>query len=269
MILPLIIASAVSATPLPSAPSAAELLGGAEQAIRSGREQQGALMISRAIAAGAWGPDLARAQGDLAYANGRYTEALSKYSGLLKTGYSDQWLLEAGGIAALKSGEPKRAAQFLERAVKSDKASWRAWNALGAIADANSDWARADECYARASQLAPNEVGPINNRGWSLLLRGEWKEAAAYFERAVALDPRSTRAANNLELSNAALAGELPRRREGESERSWAERLNDAGVAAELSGDKTRAVAAFTQALNASGSWYKRAANNLEALGTR
>jgi hypothetical protein len=43
--------------------------------------------------------------------------------------------------------------------------------------------------------------------------------------------------------------------------------LNDAGVAAEMLGQKKRAVAAFTQALDASPIWYDRASNNLKALG--
>ena len=34
-------------------------------------------------------------------------------------------------------------------------------------------------------------------------------------------------------------------------------------------GDTKRAVAAFTQALEASGRWYARAANNLEGTGVR
>ena len=62
----------------------------------------------------------------------------------------------------------------------------------------------------------------------------------------------------------AALAADLPQRRAGESDRDWAVRLNDAGVAAELLGDRQRAVAAFTQALDASPMWYGRASNNLQ-----
>jgi len=267
MILPLLVWSAVSAAAPPPAPTADQILAGAEQALQAGREQQAGLMISRAIAVGASGPDLQRVQADFAYANGRYSEALSKYAGLMKTGYADQRVLEGGGIAALKVGDTRRATTFLQRAVASDDATWRAWNALGTIADDKGDWAKADECYARAAQLAPNDAGPVNNRGWSLLLRGEWRQAAVYFERAVSMDPNSTRAVNNLDLAHAALAAELPKRRPGESARSWAGRLNDAGVAAMLFGDKQRAVAAFTQALDASGTWYVRAANNLAALG--
>jgi len=41
--------------------------------------------------------------------------------------------------------------------------------------------------------------------------------------------------------------------------------LNDAGVASAILGDRKKAVAAFTQALEASGSWYERAADNLDA----
>jgi tetratricopeptide (TPR) repeat protein len=129
----------------------------------------------------------------------------------------------------------------------------------------NRDWAEADIAYAEALRLAPGEASVFNNHGWSQLLRGDWVAAVQDFERAVGLDPRSTRIANNLELARAALASDLPRRRDGEPDENWAERLNDAGVAAEILGDKPRAVAAFTQALETSDRWYVRAANNLEA----
>jgi len=101
------------------------------------------------------------------------------------------------------------------------------------------------------------------------VLRGEWRQALIFFQRAIELDPKSERIADNLELARMALAAELPRREPGESEASWAARLNDAGIAAVIMGDKSRATAAFTQALDVSGAWYARAANNLEALGSR
>jgi tetratricopeptide (TPR) repeat protein len=96
-------------------------------------------------------------------------------------------------------------------------------------------------------------------------MRGNWARAAECLEHAAALDPRSLRIGNNLELARAALQSDLPRRREGESDRSWAARLNDAGVAARMSGDRQRAIAAFAQAVEASGTWYERAADNLQA----
>jgi hypothetical protein len=40
-------------------------------------------------------------------------------------------------------------------------------------------------------------------------------------------------------------------------------------MAAEMLGDRQRAVAAFTAALDASGRWYERASNNLQAATAR
>jgi Flp pilus assembly protein TadD len=269
----LLIAAAVRAAPAPTSapapalaqPSAHELLVGAEQALQAERLDQATIMISRAMAAGASGAELDRALADLAYASGKYAEALARYQALLKLAPSDRSLLEPAGIAALKLGDVEHASPLLQRATAGNGGSWRAWNALGAIADMKKDWPAADQCYDQAERRAPSEAAPINNRGWSLLLRGQWQEARSYFERAAVMKPSSKRIADNLELANVALSADLPRRRAGESDRAWAERLNDAGVAAEILGDKQRAIAAFTQALDASGTWYERAANNLEA----
>jgi Flp pilus assembly protein TadD len=151
-------------------------------------------------------------------------------------------------------------------AVTADHPSWRAWNAKGVLADFTGDWAAADEAYSHAHVLAPEQGRIINNQGWSKLLRGDWAAAVPFFEEAVTLDPKNERIANNLELAKEALAADLPRRRAGESDEDWAARLNDAGVAAELLGDRKRAVAAFTQALDTNPAWYDRASNNLRAL---
>jgi tetratricopeptide (TPR) repeat protein len=258
--------AAASAAPAPVASIAPEtVLEDAAQATAAGRLDQARLMVGRAIGEGLHGSKVDRVLADLAFGEGNYSEAVSRYEGLLSTGAADPVVLERAGIAALRLGALTRAAPLIARATKADGASWRAWNARAVLADLNRDWADADTAYAEASRLAPNEAGLLNNRGWSQLLRGNWPGAIQDFEQAAALDPTSTRIANNLELARAALASDLPRRRDGESDEGWAMRLNDAGVAAEILGDKARAIAAFTQALTASGRWYARAANNLEA----
>ena len=91
-------------------------------------------------------------------------------------------------------------------------------------------------------------------------------EAIAPLERALALEPRFALAARNLELARASLEARLPQRKAGESTADYAARLNDAGVAAMAQGQRARARAAFTQALEISDQWYERAAMNLEAL---
>jgi Flp pilus assembly protein TadD len=259
-------AGAPQARPADAGPPPAEIISGAEHAIEAGRLEQASLMVARAMTAGASGPQLARVLADLAFARGNYAEALVRYQSLVGKAPNNALLLERAGLAALKLGEADRASPFLIRATALPRASWRAWNARGVLADMNHDWADADFAYDRAARLAPDRVEPVNNRGWSLLLRGKWQDSLPYLQQAANMDPASARIADNLELAKEALAADLPDRRTDESDSDWASRLNDAGVAAAILGDKARATAAFTQALEASGSWYARAANNLEAL---
>ena len=82
-------------------------------------------------------------------------------------------------------------------------------------------------------------------------------------EEAAAIDPKSQRIADNLELARAAASEGLPQRRAGESEADWAARLNDAGVIARVQGNNKKAIAAFTQAIEARSQYYVRAANNM------
>lgn len=252
-------ALAAAVTPLPS-------LADIAHAIDAGRLEQARLMIGNAAAAGVHGPRLDRLMADLDYASGSYAEASARYQQLLLTDGHDEGLMERGGIAAFKSGDLSAAARLIDSATAAPNASWRSWNARGVLADMKSDWAAADDAFARALAIAPNRAEVLNNRGWSMLMRGSWSDAERDFEQAVSADPGLARAANNLELARSALSSDLPQRRPRETDEGWAARLNDTGVASSMLGDRTRAVAAFTQALEASGTWYRRAANNLNSV---
>jgi Flp pilus assembly protein TadD len=266
MILSLLAASILAAAaPVPALPDPS-LLKDASRAIDAGRLQEAKLLIARAVSAGAKGVPVDRVVAKLAFASHKYQEALSGYQRLAASPQKQPSDCENGAIAALELGKPEDAKPLVDCAVAPSHVSWRAWNARGVLADFNQDWASADESYSRAHQLAPEEARIVNNQGWSMLLRGNWAAAIPLFEEAVELDNKSARIADNLELAKAALAADLPQRRAGESERDWAVRLNDAGVAAALLGEKQRAVAAFSQALDASPVWYDRASNNLKAL---
>lgn len=267
MIWPLVLASQIAAAPVQpvARPNAHDLVVAARMAIQAKRLAEGTAIIARAVGAGASGPELERAMADLAFASGRFAEARARYEALLKVRPSDGTLLELAGIAALKLGETDRAFELLSK-IEVAGASWRVWNALGVISDLKADWGAADRCYEEAARLAPTEAGPLNNRGWSHLLRGDWRGASDDFQRALILDPGSQRIADNAQLAKDVIAAGLPKRGEAESDQSIAARLNDAGVAAAALGDKPRAVAAFTHALDASGTWYQRAATNLEAV---
>lgn len=265
MILSLLAASSLAAAPVPARPEPS-LLNDAGRAIDAGRFEEAKLLITRAVSAGASGLPVDRVMAKLAFASHKYAEALAGYQRLAASPQKQPGDCENGAISALELGKTEDAKPLVDCAIAPANASWRAWNASGVLSDFNQDWKAADDAYSRAHQLAPNEAKIINNQGWSKLLRGDWAGAIPFFEQAVSIGGASDRLANNLELAKAALDADLPKRRSGESDRDWAVRLNDAGVAASLLGEKQRAVAAFTQALDTDPTWYVRASNNLKVL---
>ncbi len=266
MIFVIAAAASVAIQPAPASRPDASILKDATQAIAAGRLQEAKLIIARAVSVGFRGTPIERLTADLNFASGKYLQAWVGYQRLAASPDKQPSDCEKGAISALEIEKFNDAKPLVDCAVAPRNASWRSWNARGVLADAQHDWTTADKSYQQALKLAPNEARVINNQGWSMLLRGDWAAAVPLFQQAVALDTSSMRIANNLELAKSALAADLPRRRTGEANADWAARLNDAGVAAELLGDKQRAVAAFTQALNASPVWYDRASNNLNAL---
>lgn len=247
-------------------PSTTAQLSEAAQAIAANRLGQARRMIASAVAKGEKGPAVERLLADLDYAAGKNAEALARYEQLLASGAAEGPIFERAGIAALKLGLVDKASALIARAVEAPDAGWRSWNARGVAADLQSDWATAASAYERALVIGPDQAEILNNRGWSALLQGNWSDAVQWFERAYALKPRGKRIANNLDLARSAVADGLPQRRPNESPREWAARLNDAALAAHLSGNRAKAVAGFTQALEASNTWYERAANNLAAV---
>lgn len=251
------------AAALLAADPAAPGLGEAVRALQAGRLEQAQIMLDAAVSAGAQGEEVDRVRAELAFKSGNYAEALKRYEVLAAAHPGEPLNFERAGIAALQTGQVTRAEPILKSATAFPNASWRAWNACGALADFRRDWDAADDAYDHALALAPDRAEVLNNKGWSLLLRGQWTDALALIERAASLDPKSPRIASNLELAQAAVATDLPKRKPGESDSDWAARLNDAGVIAASSGDRQRAIAAFAQAIEASSQWFERAANNL------
>lgn len=251
--------AAVVASPSPPAGPLTE----AAHALSAGRLEQARIMIGAAVKAGAKGNAVDRLLADLAFESGDYSTALVRYKALLATNSGDLALAGPAGMAALRMRENARAAVLLERATRWSSASWRLWNARGVAADRLGAWDVADLSYAKAMTLAPDRGEVANNLGWSLLVRGRWVEAVEQLERAAALDPKSQRIADNLDLARAAVSEDVPSRRPGESDLDWAARLNDAGVIARLRGEHARAIAAFAQAIEARSLWFERAANNL------
>lgn len=260
---------AVQATGIPAeAATAKPAANPAEiaRAIDADRLEQARQMLADAAVAGDEVPVIARLHADLAFAQKDWAEALARYADISNRDLENGRSAERAGIASIMLADNPTAARFVDRAIASGSESWRAWNAKAVLCDFAGDWSCADEAFNKAAAMGPEEPEILNNRGWSLLLRGAWANALPMLERAVAGDPKSKRARNNLELAKAALADNLPQRRPGESDMNFAARLNDAGVVAAQRGERDRAIAAFSRALETRESWFPRAANNLAAV---
>jgi len=238
----------------------------ARHALGAGRLDQARAMIAAAVQSGVSSDPVDRLLADLAFAQGDDERSAALYRALFDRHPAEARLAECAGIALLRLQRVAEAEILLRRATMLPGAEWRAWNGLGAAADARGDWRSADGAYDRAVALAPHQAAVANNRGWSLLLRGRWREAEAELARGAALDPSMSRLTNNLDLARAALETALPARRTGESDEAWAARLNDAGVAAAVRSERARAIAAFARALEARSRWDRRAAANLAAI---
>lgn len=259
--------AAVAAAPAEQSASHPQIsLAEAGRAIAAGRYDQAKSILGVAIAAGAKGEPVDRLLADLAFARGEDEQALSAYRTLLTEHPNELLLLERAGIAALRLARVTEATALLDRATSQPAAGWRSWNARGIAADRQARWDEANAAYARALALDSSRAEIANNLGWSMMLQGRWVEAVASFERAAALNPRLPRLANNLELARSAVAAELPARRSAEDDDSYAARLNDAGVVAAAAGQRTKAEAAFAQAIEIRSRWYTKAADNLAAL---
>lgn len=82
-----------------------------------------------------------------------------------------------------------------------------AHNALGVIYATQGRQAEAETELRTALDLAPGAAHIHNNLGYALLLQGRLSEAATAFEEALRLDPSQVRAADNLRIAQARLAG--------------------------------------------------------------
>ena len=235
----------------------------AEYAFAAGRTEQASQMAKQLVASGMKGDRIDQLRASVAAAKGQDQEALVLFSALAAKHPANPSFADGAARSAFRLGRIEDASRWSALATAQPNAPWRAWSLCGVIADRRNDFRKADECYARALTLAPARAEVLNNLGWSLLLRGDWRGAAERLQQASAADPSSRIARANLELAQAASAQDLPPRRENESVDAYAARLNDIGVIAEAAGDRKRAIAAFAQAVSLHPRWSEKAANNL------
>jgi tetratricopeptide (TPR) repeat protein len=98
------------------------------------------------------------------------------------------------------AGHFGNAEKHFRRAVEQYPKDAEAWVGLAASYDRLKRFDLADRAYAQASKLIGDTPELLNNKGYSLLLRGDYTRAKTVLLRALALAPDNPYIRNNLEL---------------------------------------------------------------------
>jgi Flp pilus assembly protein TadD len=236
-----------------------------QRAIDEKRFIDAASMIDMAALDGSNDPRLGLLSAKLDLGRGRYDQALEQFRKSEATLQTRAAAMEGEGLCLVLSGREGEALPVLKKAVAEHAPSWRAWNALGGVYDDQGKWAEADDAYAHALAASDAPAIVINNRGYSYLLRNRLDDATADFVEALRQRPDLEVARTNLRLAMA-LKGEYARATAGAPKDGEAALLNNAGFAALVRGDYTKAEALLQQAMARKGEYYDLAAANLELV---
>lgn len=233
-------------------------------ALDAGDHRQAYVHYSRVLQTDPENPEALVGMGESYLAAGNLKKAVLAFDKAKESPLS-ALALQGKGIASLRLGDNKVARPTLLAATQRDPLLWRAWNALGCSFDLDGVWARADSAYMRALQIKPDEAEIHNNRGVSLLLQKRFAEALKEFEAALRLSPRLAKTRENRRLALAYLGRYLDATSTVPRDGRPAV-LNNVGFAAMQKGDYALAERYLQEALEASASYYEKAANNLEML---
>jgi Flp pilus assembly protein TadD len=220
-------------------------------------------ILDQALLSTGGDPRLTYWAGELNLVRGRYQDALTNFARVKDEAGVRAQALEGEGIALSALGRSQEAMVSLQAAVAADPNAWRAWNALGSEYDRRHDWANAEAAYTRALSGSGSAAIVLNNRGFSRLSQKKPDLAISDFVAALQKKPDLTAARNNLRLAMS-MQGEYDRAIKGATAADQAAILNNAGFAAMLRGDYTKAKELLTQAMKAKNGYYAQAAANLE-----
>jgi tetratricopeptide (TPR) repeat protein len=118
-------------------------------------------------------------------------------AGLLGSNPEDDLSL---GKKYYRSGSYGLAEKYFRRAVETHANDAEAWLGLAAAYDQLRRFDLADRAYTQAIRIAGPTVEIVNNQGYSLMLRGKYREAAAKFAQAATKAPENQYVKNNIRL---------------------------------------------------------------------
>ena len=133
------------------------------------------------------------------------------------------------------------------------------------VADARSEWEKADEYYETASGLTVKPAGILNNWGYSNLIRGKFLDAEMLFQEAIRQNGKMFTAKNNLMMARGAQRKyDLPVMPMTKTER--AELLYTLALTAIKNGDVTIGMGLLREAVDSHPLHFEAASRSLAAL---
>jgi tetratricopeptide (TPR) repeat protein len=99
-----------------------------------------------------------------------------------------------------RAGDFGLAEKHFRQAVETHASDAEAWLGLAASYDQLRRFDLADRAYAQATRIAGRTVEIINNQGYSYMLRGDYRKAAATLAQAAAKAPDNPYVKNNVRL---------------------------------------------------------------------
>lgn len=221
--------------------------------------------LNQAFLAGIKDPRLNLLDGNLNLAQGHFRAALDAFTVAENAQETRSAALEGKGIALSLTGNADKALPVLQAAVAANPAAWRAWNALGSLYDGRGQWTEANAAYEQAVATSDGAAIVLNNRGYSRLLQHQRDLAVADFVAALRKKPDLAEARTNLRLA-LAVGGDYDRAIAGGTASEQAALLNNAGFAAAMRGDYANAEQLLNKALALKSEYYAVASDNLKIV---
>jgi len=130
------------------------------------------------------------ALGNLYLRSGRQEQAEAIFRGLVQRFPNDAEVQVGLGRSLAHQHRNSEAEQAFRTAVDAEPGYWAGYMALGNfLMYEAARTAEATEVYRRATQLAPGNAGALNNLGAALIFQQRLEDAAAAFEKSLAIEP--------------------------------------------------------------------------------
>ena len=166
--------------------------------------------------------------------------------------------------AQIRIGEWASAEQTLD-AIPPTYETYRRYRLEAMVADANTEWEKADSFYETALGLTTKPSGVLNNWGYSKLTRGDYKGAETLFTEAITYDRSLFTAKNNLVLARGAQRKyDLPVVEMTQVER--AQLLHTLALSAIKQNDVSTGKALLREAIDTHPQHFEAASRSLKAL---